>query len=355
VDRLARPVWCEVALDAITQNLATIRDLAGRPVKVIATVKANAYGHGAPRAGLHLQSLGVNALATANLDDALEIRRAGVTIPIVMFASSLPAGVNTLLEHQLTPTVADLPMAEAISRAAGRPVNVHVKVDAGLGRLGVKLDEARAFVNQLVRMPDIKVEGLYTHLPFSDPRKAPWAKSRLAAFTAVVETLEREDGIRIDYAQAAASSILAMRLPDFLNTISPGHLLFGLNPLLQDSNVSFTPALTAIKARLIHVSSHDETGVILLGTDNGYRVSDAWVLCHGTRCKVLSVSAEYSVIDLSQLCRAEVGDEVTVVGDGLSLEEVAAYLGLTPMGAAISFRRIPITYSGCTLEGIAQK
>jgi len=353
----ARPVWCEVSLDAITANLATVRRLASRPVKVIATVKANAYGHGAPGVGLHLQALGVNALATANLDDAVAMRDAGVTIPIVMFASNLPEGLGTLVAHQLTPTVQDLTTAEAIARLAGRRrISVHVKVDAGLGRLGVKLSEARGFVNRLVRMPGITVEGLYTHLPFSDPAQAQWAQRRLEAFTSVVEALQREDGIGIDYAQAAASSILAMRLPDTLNTVAPGHLLFGLNPVSND--VRLAPALRGIKARLIHISHHiaDEdvggygaarsprTGVFLLGTDNGYRVTDAWVLCRGQRCKVLSVTTEYTVIDLAPVPNSEVGDEVTVVGEGLPLQEVAGYLGLTPMLAAISFRRIPISY-----------
>jgi len=349
-------VWAEVSLTAITENLATNRQLAGRPVKIIATVKANAYGHGAPVVGLHLQALGVEALATANLDDALEMRRAGVTIPIVMFASNLPSGVEALVANRLTPTVQDLPTADAIAKTAGRQISVHVKVDAGLGRMGVKLNEARGFVKQLAQIPNIKVEGLYTHLPFSDPAQAPWAQRRLAAFTEVVGALEREDGIRIDYTQAAASSILAMRLPDTLNTVAPGHLLFGLNPL--SSSLNLAPALRAIKARLIHIAHHsaDEdrggygaaqhprTGVFLLGTDNGYRMADAWVSCRGQRCQVLSVTAEYTVIDLSALPVAEVGDEVTVVGKELPLREVAGYLGLTPMLAAIGFRRIPISY-----------
>jgi alanine racemase len=331
--QLARPVWAEVSLEAITRNLAAIRRLAGRPVKVIATVKANAYGHGAPAVGLHLQALGVDALATANLDDALEMRRAGVTAPIIMFASNLPEGVETLIAHRLTPTVQDLKTAELISRAATSPVNVHVKVDAGLGRLGVKLSDARGFVNQLARVPNIRLEGLYTHLPFSQAAQVDWARRQLAAFTSVVDTLKRDDGIRIDYTQAAASAILASQLPDSLNTVAPGHLFFGLSPLahLRPEDLGLRPALQAIKARLIHIAQAPRTGVLLLGSDNGYRMSateDTWVLCRGKRCQVLSVTLEYTVVDLSGVLDAEIGDEVTIVGL-----------------AASSLRRILINYS----------
>ncbi len=377
--RLARPVWAEVSLDAITRNLAAIRRLAGRPVKVIATVKANAYGHGAAVVGLHLQALGVDALATANLDDALEMRRAGVTARIVMFASNLPGGVQTLLDYNLTPTVQDLQTAAAISRTATAPVNVHVKVDAGLGRLGVKLSDVRGFVTRLAWMPNIRVEGLYTHLPFSSATGAGGSRQNLLAFTSVVAALEREDGMSIDYTQAAASSILASHLPDSLNTVAPGHLLFGLSPLSDRTPADFdlTPALRTVKARLLHVTTHtaahgashhargdsassaayatahsQRTGVILLGLDNGYRMpatGDAWVLCRGRRCRVLSVTLEYTVIDLSAVTEAVVGDEVTVMGrDGseeLSIGEVATYLGLSPLLATLSFRRIPISYS----------
>lgn len=368
--RLARPVWAEVSLDAITRNLAAIRKLAGRAVKVIATVKANAYGHGAAAVGLHLQRLGVDGFATANLDDAVDMRRAGVTAPIVMFASNLPDGIPELLAHRLTPTVQDLATARVISKAAGSPINVHVKVDAGLGRLGVKLSDASRFIADISRIPNIRVEGLYTHLPFGDAAGAEWSRRHLLEFTDLVETVEREQGIGIDYAQAAASAILAGSLPDALNTVAPGHLLFGLSPVAHKSptDLGLHPALHAIKARLIHIATHGagddlaltygyaiaqrtRTGVFLLGLDNGLRMpptGSAWVLCGGQRCRILSVTAEYTVIDLSALTQAAVGDEITVLGrdgtDEIKIEEVAGYLGLSPTLAALTLRRIPISY-----------
>ena len=101
----ARPLWAEVDLDAITHNLALVRERAGRPVRILAPVKANAYGHGVAPVALHLQALGVDGLATANLDDAIAARRAGVTVPILLYGAALPAGLGLLLEHGLTPSV----------------------------------------------------------------------------------------------------------------------------------------------------------------------------------------------------------------------------------------------------------
>ena len=101
----ARPLWGDIDLDAITHNLALIRERAGRPVRVLAAIKANAYGHGVEAVALHLQSAGVDGLATANLDDALAARRAGVSIRILMYGSALPGGLEVLVEHDLTPSI----------------------------------------------------------------------------------------------------------------------------------------------------------------------------------------------------------------------------------------------------------
>ena len=147
------PIWAEVDLDAITHNIALIRERAGRPVKLLVPVKANAYGHGAAAVGMHLESLGVDGLATANVDDAVAVRRAGATLPILLYGAQLPSGNHYVLQHDLTPTVYSAESLQIDQRAGdrlGRVVNVHIKVDAGMGRLGVRLDEAAAFAREVL-------------------------------------------------------------------------------------------------------------------------------------------------------------------------------------------------------------
>jgi alanine racemase len=368
---LARPIWAEVDLEAISRNLSEIKRLTGRPVKIIASVKGDAYGLGVTAVGRHLEKLGVNALATANFEDAVALRRSGVEIPIIMFASNLPGGAATLLKYKLTPSVCDLQTAQILSATARRRVNIHVKVDAGFGRLGVKLRDARKFIQDVVQLPNINLEGVYTHIPFSDEIGETWSRRRLAAFIDLIEQLRSVDGLQLDYTQACASAAIACGFPDTLNAVAPGQLLYGIRPVQQKRvrDWRFSPALTSIKARVFHLAQHEvaddllaaqgectlpiatRTGVILFGVDNGFRmpaVPGAYMLCRGKRCAVVGVSAEYTVIDLTTTNGVCVGDEVTIIGrDGeecITLEHVAEYLGLAPLYAGMSLHRIPMRY-----------
>ncbi len=371
----ARPMWATVDLGAITHNVGLIRERAGRPVKLLVPVKANAYGHGAAVVGRHLESLGVDGLATANVDDAIAIRRAGATLPILLYGAQLPDGNRYLLRHDLTPTVhsADgLAAIGALASSAGRAIAVHLKVDAGMGRLGVRLDEAVAFAREIEASSGLALEGVYTHIPFSDAVGEAWSRRRLAAFCEVVRTIEVDRGAPLRFSQAAASSVLSRGLPDTLNTVAAGHLTFGLHPIsgARPEDEGYRKALTGLQASLIQVSRRrrgddlagtgpegldaDATvGVILLGMDNGYRNAPpgtvAHVLCRGRRCAVLSVSAEYAVVDLTDVPGALVGDTVTVIGrDGgeeLSVETVARQLG-APSAAywMLGLKNVPYRY-----------
>src|SRR5258706_8570454 len=196
----ARPMWAEIDLEAITHNVALIRSNAGRPVKLLMPVKANAYGHGVVEVSRHLQRLGVDGLATANVDDAVAARRAGVTLPILLYGAQLPTGNSFLIEHDLTPSVYDHLGLRAVAAAgsSSKPIRIHVKVDAGMGRLGVRIDECSAFVAEVLATPGVHLEGLYTHIPFSDAAGEAWSRLRLQAFTDVLRRVESEHGITID-------------------------------------------------------------------------------------------------------------------------------------------------------------
>jgi alanine racemase len=373
----ARPTWAEVDLGAITHNIALIRERAGRPVKLLVPVKANAYGHGAAVVGRHLETLGVEGLGTANIDDAIAIREGGATLPILLYGAQLPTGNRYLLEHDLTPTVysaASLRSISGLAVGSERTINVHIKVDAGMGRLGVRLDQAAVFAREVMRAPNVRLEGIYTHIPFSDDAGQAWSNRRLQAFTEVVRAIEIEHGIAIDFVQAAASSVFAQALPDTLNTLAPGHVTFGLHPMSgsRAENSGYRKALVALRAAVIHIGHRykgddlpgtgpaglatDATvGVILFGMDNGYREGPpgtaAYMLCRGRRCAVLSVSAEYTVIDLSNVAGASIGDVVTVIGrDGdeeIAVETVARQTG-APSAAywMVGLKSVPYRYSG---------
>src|SRR4029077_7754966 len=123
----ARPLWADIDLGAITHNLALVRERAGRPVRVIAAVKANAYGHGIVEVALQLESAGADGVATANLDDALAVRRSGFSLPILMYGSALPGGLQVLVANDLTPSVWSRDALEAISRLATPPARSYAR------------------------------------------------------------------------------------------------------------------------------------------------------------------------------------------------------------------------------------
>ncbi len=369
--RADRPVEAVVDLDAITHNVARIRELAGPGRHLIVPVKVNAYGHGMVEVCRHLQTLGVEGIATANIDDAMEARAAGVTLPILLYGAVLPAGHAAVVEQGLTPTVmhtADLDALAAVARATGSEIDVHIKVDAGMGRLGVPIDDAVDFAAAVVATPGLRLEGMYTHIPFSDLGGADGSRQNLARFAATVSEAERRTGVSIRFAQAAASSIMSQHFDDPLNTVSPGHLTFGLHPIngCRAEQDGFRKAMTSLRAQIIHVNDRRSDGltsaVILLGMDNGYRrgptATDGFVLCRGVHCPVMGVSAEYTVIDVTALPDPQVGEVVTIVGfDGeaeLAVEDVAVHLG-APSAAywLTGLKRVPYRYVGGSVGGSA--
>ncbi|MCG7626077.1 alanine racemase [Epibacterium sp. Ofav1-8] len=369
----ARPVWAEIDLDAITRNVARVREMAPEGTRLIVPIKANAYGLGAVEITRHLAGLDVDGIATADVDTALAIRAAGIDLRILVYGAQLPEGNDRLVANDLTPTVYDaggVAALAALAKCLDRVIPVHMKVDAGLGRLGVRLDDACALAVEIEDTTGLYLEGVYTHIPYADPAKADWSQRRLNAFADVVTKIEAQIGRSIDFAQAAASSVMLGGFPDPLNTVSPGHLVFGLPPIagIDILDHGFTPALRALKTRIIHINHRwpgddlptpvaegagIDTAVVLYGMANGYASAaegrTSVMLCRGQECPVLGVSAEYTILDISACADASVGDEVTIIGaDGaqqVRTEQVAADLG-APSAAywMVGLRDLPRFY-----------
>jgi alanine racemase len=360
---LTRPVLAEIDLGALAANLHELRSRLGPDVRVIASIKADAYGHGVVPVAETLAREGVEMLATGSFDEAVAVRETGVRQPILMLPGALPEGMAELLRHGLTPTICDLPTARAVSRAASGPVAVWVKVESGLGRLGVALPEAEGLLQQLVELPNLLVEGLYTHLPFADAEGREWAAERLRAFRDLREALAR-DRLLPPITQARSSAGILAGLEDGCNAVCPGHALYGLPaaaPEIVDAS-ALRPVLRAITTRLISVASHSEarpagvggrapldagsvTGVIPFGRADGYRAArsgaQAVILVRGRRAPVRGVSLEHTTLDLTGIDRAAAGDEVVVLGeqDGESIAaaEIADWQGVTADDVVLAF------------------
>jgi alanine racemase len=342
----------EIDLSALAHNADTLRSRLAPGTRIIAALKGDAYGHGIGPVARRLADCGVETLATGNLRDAQAIRAAGVDNEILMFAGPLPEGMATLLEAGLTPTVHDWTSARAISSAAKQPTRVYVKVDSGLGRLGIGLGAAREFVHRVRELDNIVVHGIYTHLSFHDKAGVEWARERYAAFDALLVALE-EDGLEIPVTQALASSALLAGLESRANAVCPGGLLYGMSPVDKDVAIAaeYRPVVSAIKGRLIHVGEPGDplkparVGVVPIGLADGYLAvqpaSGAYVLHGGQRVPLKGVSLEYIVLDLSDFESARVGDEIVMLGESgserIGLEQFASWQGAAPHASLLAF------------------
>ena len=347
---IARPNKMDIDLDALEANVAEIRRRIRPGIAIIASVKANAYGHGIVAVGKRLEETGVEVLATGSFADAVALREAGIETPILMMGGALPAAIPELLRIDLIPTVHNQELAKAVAETVTKSTPIYIKVDCGFGRLGVPLQEAYEFIFGLARMPNVEIAGLYTHLPFADEDGCAWARTGIARFDDLVARLAKA-GLTIPITQARASAALLSGIEDLCSAVSPGAMLYGLSPVspgLADTS-ALRPVMTRIQSCLIQVSRGDtgyqsqgaervggDTGVVPFGRVDGNRAPivgvDAHVLVDGVKAPILSVSLEHAVVDLSAVSRPCVGQTVVVLGRSgdavIAIEDIARWQGV---------------------------
>jgi alanine racemase len=344
----------EIDLAALAANVVLVRSRIKPGTAIIASVKANAYGHGIVPVARRLSEVGVEVLATGSFADAVAVRDAGITTPILMMGAALPSAVPDLLRLDLIPTVHCQEMADAVTTSAARRTPVYVKVDCGFGRLGVQLGDAQRFVMRLARHPRIEIAGLYTHLPFADTDGMSFARVRIERFDSLAKGLAR-DGLVIPVTQARASAALLAGIEDDCTAVSPGALLYGLSPVDAGlvSLPGLRPVLARIGTRLIQVSPwaadrkpgfegryaarvRSTTGVVPFGRVDGNRAPlsgrGAHMLIGGIVAPILGVSLEHAVLDLSDVPAPHVGQEVVVLGENgghrIDVEDIARWQGV---------------------------
>lgn len=358
-----RPNWIEVDLDALEANYAELDRRAGPGRRMIAAVKADAYGHGAVEVARALARRGCAAVWTGHVPEALAIRQAGLGLQVLLFGGYTAEQIPELVAAGLVPTIYDLRGARAAAVRSGPPTPVYVKVDAGLGRLGIPLGEAAETIRAIAALEGLSIEGLYTHLPFADAAGRDWAVERSRAFGALLETLAAE-GIRPATTQIWGSCGLYAELPDPSNAVCVGHLLYGFTPFpaYAPQAEGFRPVVKALGTRLIHVAEHPagaglamggsyalrnaaRVGVLPLGVTDGLRRLPPGqapaVLLRGRRVPLVGTSLEHTVVDLAALPDAQPGEEVLLIGSQgearVTLDEWAGWLGCSPLDVMLGF------------------
>ena len=377
--QLSRPNRFDIDLDAIAHNAATVRRLVGPKTRIFAALKGDAYGYGAVAVAQTVLSAGVDAISLVNVADAVNLRRCGVSAPVLLYAGVLPDEnvVAAVERYDFMPTVLDLESARVFSSRSRRDLNVFVKIDVGLERLGVAPDDAVNLMAAVAALPRLNIHGVYAHMHVPENQGVtPYMAWQFGRFEGVLARL-REAGFRIPIAMTASTSVLLASATTMnLNAIDPGLIFFGLDrhgPGLIGADLR--PAFHSLTSRLVQVKVVKRTafrdvapfsitgsmrlGVIPIGRYDGMEaLCCPHVLVHGVRANILGAPAtEHTRIDLTHVPQARVGDEVVIIGrqgrDEISPAEVARYRGLSSAGmVALGIREsVPRVYRGGPAAG----
>lgn len=353
LQRPGRPTWLEVDLEAIAHNVRRVVELVGPKVAVLAVLKADAYGHGMVRVARTALNNGARYLGVASVNEGSILRQAGITAPILVLGYTPAWQARELVLLNLSATVFNLDVAHALSRAAkelNSQARVHVKVDTGMGRLGLLPDQVLPFVLSLCTLPHLLLEGIFTHFSVadSDPKYTHWQINR---FRQVLKTLS-EAGIEFPLVHAANSAAILTLPESYFTMVRLGIAMYGLHPSPQiRCPPDFRPAL-AFKTQIAQVKTlppgsfvsygntyqttcEQRIAVIPVGYADGFRrAPQHWgeVLVRGQRVPIVGrVCMDQTMIDVSSVPNVRQGDEVVLIGEQgqerITAEDVAERLG----------------------------
>jgi alanine racemase len=346
-----RPNRLVCDLTAVADNLAAVRRAIKPGTRIFAALKGNAYGFGLHQVAATLVRAGVDGIAVADQAEAITLRQRGIRIPILLYAGHLASRetVAATLEHDLIPTLVEAGEAAEYSRLAERPIDVFVKVDVGLERLGVPAEQAAGFVSEVRRLPRLRVSGLYTHLHVPANVSDEFLRWQLGRFDSVVAALAKS-GEPLPMRMVASSASLVQARGIEYDAVDPGGMLFGsagaAAPRLE---LAVRPVLHAIASRVLQVKTvtapHHPAlapygwrpglriAVLPLGTCDGLHHFNAGrVLIRGRAAAIVGpISIEHVRVDVTDIAGAAPGDEAVIVGRQGDLEipssEVMAHCG----------------------------
>ncbi|WP_405080456.1 alanine racemase [Paenibacillus chitinolyticus] len=363
MDAFYRPTYVEISLDALRSNLETFRRVLPGSVHMMAVLKADAYGHGAVEVSKVAMECGATYLAVAFLDEAMELRNAGITAPILVLGYTPPEGIGLALEHDITLTVYTEELLEAASGYAQRdaaaggnkpPLNIHIKIDSGMGRIGLHdEDEAVAFIAKALQTQGIRVEGLFTHYANADETDKAYTYEQHAKFAGIVRKAGELPGARFPFVHAG-NSATAIDLPELTyNMVRLGIAMYGLYPSeeVNKEQIRLKPVLS-LKTGIVHLKTlpprsgvsygtiyhtqgDEQIATLPIGYADGFSrllTGKAEALVRGRRAPVVGrICMDQCMLNTSDIPEAAFGDEVVLLGEQgeerITAEEIAAKLG----------------------------
>jgi alanine racemase len=326
-----RRCWVEVDGRALRHNFRILRGLVRRTTKLMAVVKANAYGHGLVPMGRELEAIGTNWLGVANVVEGTMLREAGVRLPILLLSATLPEEMSEAVRQKLTLTLSSYEEAKWLNRTARalrRKADSHFKIDTGMGRLGCWHAHAREELSRIRRLPNIIVSGLCTHFASADDN-AGLTRLQWDAISPFFD--ENTDLLR----HAANSPAVTRRYGFNSDMVRLGLGLYGIAPNPEDQGLGLRPLLTwKSRVTLLHdvsrgrtvsygatyrVPSPQRQAVVAMGYGDGYfrlHSNASHMLVHGKLCPIRGrVTMDQIIIDVTRVPGCRVGDEVVALGE----------------------------------------
>jgi len=348
-------VWAEIDLDRVTHNLDVVRAHAGPNCRIMAIVKANAYGHGAVPVAWHLASRGVHAVGVGDSQEAIELRLAGLSIPILILGAVIHGELPDVVAHDIAVTVHSAERVRTLDREARRAVRqvaVHLKVDTGMGRLGCRPESAPELIELIHASEHLRLEGLCTHFSSAGREGDDFTRLQIERFEAVTDRIRRA-GWPVPARHAEASGAILGGVAGQFDFVRPGIALFGLSPR-PGTGSELKPALS-LKSQVIFLKDFEEgapigygrthitsgrtrIATLPVGYNDGYAFrlgGRADVLIRGVRAPVVGrVSMDYLTVDVGHVPGVSVGDEVVLMGhqgaECVTAEELADLSGTIP-------------------------
>lgn len=366
--RYYRPTWAEINLRNLGYNFCQLKRMLAPATKIMVTVKADAYGHGLVPVSRKLVSCGVDYLGVASVDEGIALRKAGIKTPVLVMGLVLKKDSAPLFRYRLTATVCDEGLARALNdrgRFYGRALDVHIKVDTGMGRLGVLPQDTPELVRKVRLLKFLRIEGIFTHFTMADTDRNFTGK-QIRIFGRLLDELKKE-GIRIPLAHAANSmGALGFKQSHF-NMVRPGLILYGLHPK-ENLKIRIKPLLS-LRTRVIfkkrlprgwgvsygrtYITKRKTTVVTLpIGYGDGYPrllSNKAPVLIGGKRFKVCGrICMDQMMVDV-QGSKVKIGDEAVLIGSQgkmrITVEELARLSDTIPYEIVCGLgSRIPRVY-----------
>lgn len=346
-----RGAWAEINLDAVAHNVKIAKQNLAKNTKLCAVVKADAYGHGAVAVAREAEKNGADFLAVALLQEGLELREAGITLPILVLGSLQPGAANVVVQFDISHAVFDEERLYALNDAAvklNKKAKIHIAIDTGMHRIGVHVKDAGKFAALAASLPGIDIEGIFSHFATADADDKAYAAHQFERFQEALEAIKAE-GIKVPLAHIANSAALTELHEYQMDMVRQGITLYGLHPAhMIDCYEDFKPVMT-VKSTVSFVKTLPSGSTIGYGRTYtlqrdsviatvpvGYadgvnrRLSNVgYMLVNGGKAPIVGrVCMDQVMLDVTDLPLVKVGDEVTVFGGKeLPMELVAEWAG----------------------------